>query len=32
MSTLQIRDLQVQLGPHRILQGVNLQVPARDWP
>lgn len=28
MSTLQILDLQVQLGPHRILQGVSLQVAA----
>ena len=28
MSALQIRDLHVQLGPHRILQGVNLEVAA----
>lgn len=28
MSGLQVRDLHVQLGPHRILKGVNLDVAA----
>jgi branched-chain amino acid transport system ATP-binding protein len=28
MTALEVRGLQVQLGPHRILQGVNLEVAA----